>query len=70
MNVIGISGSLRRGSFNAATLRAAQELAPAGMTIEIFDIGDLPLYNEDVRAAGFPPPAEACGRASTPPTVC
>jgi chromate reductase, NAD(P)H dehydrogenase (quinone) len=58
MNVIGISGSLRKGSFNTAALRAAQGLAPEGMTIEVAEIGDLPLYNDDVRAAGFPPPAE------------
>ena len=58
MNVIGISGSLRKGSFNSAALRAAQGLAPEGMTIEVAQIGDLPLYNDDVRAAGFPPPAE------------
>jgi len=30
VRILGISGSLRGGSFNAATLRAAQELAPAG----------------------------------------
>ena len=58
MNVIGISGSLRKGSFNTAALRAAQGLAPEGMTIEVAESGDLPLYNDDVRAAGFPPPAE------------
>src|SRR5215211_8810811 len=58
MNVIGISGSLRKGSFNSAALRVAQGLVPEGMTIERAEIGDLPLYNDDVRAAGFPPPAE------------
>jgi chromate reductase len=54
-NILGIAGSLRKGSFNSAALRAAQELAPVGMTIEIFDIGAIPLYNEDVKAQGFPP---------------
>ena len=54
MNVLGIAGSLRQGSFNRAALRAAQGLAPAGMIIEIAEIGDLPLYNEDVRTAGLP----------------
>lgn len=54
MNVLGIAGSLRKGSFNRAALRAAQGLAPAGMTIESAEIGDIPLYNEDVRAAGLP----------------
>ena len=55
LKILGIAGSLRRGSFNAAALRAAQELAPGGMTIDIFDIAAIPLYNEDVKAQGFPP---------------
>jgi chromate reductase len=55
MTVLGIAGSLRAGSFNKALLRAAVELAPAGMTIEIFDIAPIPLYNADVEAVGFPP---------------
>jgi len=58
VKILGIVGSLRSGSFNAATLRAAQELAPAGMTIEAFDIAPIPLYNEDVRQQGFPAPVE------------
>ena len=45
VRILGIAGSLRRGSFNVATLRAAQELAPAGVTIDIFDIAPIPLYN-------------------------
>ncbi len=55
LKIVGICGSLRAASFNMAALRAAQELAPAGMTIDIFDISTIPLYNEDVRAKGFPP---------------
>ncbi len=54
MRIVAISGSLRKGSFNTAALRAAKELAPGGMTIEIDDISAVPLYNEDVRAQGFP----------------
>jgi chromate reductase, NAD(P)H dehydrogenase (quinone) len=56
--ILGIAGSLRRGSFNVATLRTAQELAPSGVTIDIFDITPIPLYNEDVRQQGFPTPVE------------
>ena len=55
LNVLGISGSLRRGSFNTAILKAAQRLAPADLTIEIFDLAPIPLYNEDLRAKGLPP---------------
>lgn len=57
--VIGISGSLRKGSLNAAALRAAVELAPDGMQIETFDLRPIPLYDEDVRQAGFPEPVAA-----------
>jgi chromate reductase, NAD(P)H dehydrogenase (quinone) len=60
--VLGICGSLRTGSYNMATLRTAIELKPPGMTIEIAEIGTIPLYNEDVRAQGFPPPVETLRR--------
>ena len=58
LRIVGISGSLRKGSFNTAALRAAIELAPEGVSIEQAGIGDLPLYNDDVRQAGYPPPVE------------
>ncbi len=58
LHVLGISGSLRKASYNTAALRAAQELAPAGMTIEIFDLSEIPIYNDDVRAVGYPPPVQ------------
>lgn len=54
VNILGFSGSLRKGSFNAATLRAAGALLPEGATLEIFDLGPIPPYNEDVRSAGYP----------------
>ena len=59
IKVLGISGSLRRGSFNSAALRAAQELAPAGMAVEIYQgLRDIPPYDEDLRQGqGFPTPA-------------
>jgi chromate reductase, NAD(P)H dehydrogenase (quinone) len=54
IQILGISGSLRRGSYNRAALRAAVELAPSGMTIDdSVDIGGLPLFNQDDEAA-FP----------------
>jgi chromate reductase, NAD(P)H dehydrogenase (quinone) len=46
--VIGISGSLRAGSLNSALLRAASDLAPVGLTVEIESIRDIPLYDGDV----------------------
>jgi len=61
-NVLAICGSLRAGSYNRAALRSAIELKPPGMTIETADIASFPLYNEDVRAQGFPPPVEKLRR--------
>src|SRR5271155_5896208 len=58
LTVLGICGSLRKASYNMAALRTAVEVRPPGMTIEIADISAFPLYNEDVRAQGFPPPVE------------
>lgn len=54
LRVLGIAGSLRAGSYNRGLLRAAQELAPAGMSIAIFDLGEIPLYNADTEARAFP----------------
>jgi chromate reductase len=58
MKVLGISGSLRRGSFNTAALRACRELMPAGMSLQIAEIGDLPMFNQDVFDAGLPEPVK------------
>ncbi len=58
VSILGICGSLRRGSYNMAALRTAIELRPPGVTVTVADIAQIPLYNEDVRAQGFPPPVE------------
>jgi chromate reductase len=52
--VLGICGSLRQKSFNMAALKAAGELMPAGLKLEITGIGDLPIYNADIQEKGFP----------------
>jgi chromate reductase len=55
LRVLAFSGSLRKHSYNTALLRAAQKLAPAGMTIEIYDLSAIPMYNEDIRQdSGYP----------------
>ncbi len=63
VRVLAFAGSLRRGSYNRALLHAAQELAPADMTIDIFDLIDVPLYNGDVEAAGDPEAVAALKQA-------
>lgn len=52
--IVAFAGSLRRGSYNRALIHAARELAPEGMTVEQFEIGEIPFYNADVEAEGEP----------------
>jgi len=54
LTILGFAGSLRRGSYNRALLRALQEETPPGMRLEVFEIDGVPLYNEDVESAGEP----------------
>lgn len=54
--LVGVSGSLRRGSFNTALLRAATELMPAGAQLTIGSIRGIPLYDADLEAEGIPQP--------------
>jgi chromate reductase len=59
IRAVGFAGSLRRASFNRALLRAAVELTPEEMNLEVFDLAPVPLYNADVEAAGDPEPVAA-----------
>lgn len=58
INVLGISGSLRKDSYNTAILRETVQLAPDGMHITLANISEIPLYNEDIYAQGFPSAVE------------
>jgi chromate reductase len=57
LHFLGISGSLRKGSYNTMLLKIALASVPEGITTEIGDISDLPLYNADVEALAYPAPA-------------
>lgn len=48
IRVLGFAGSLRGASWNRGLLRAAAELLPEAMTLEIFDLEPLPFYNQDL----------------------
>src|ERR1039458_2587981 len=54
LTILGIAGSLRRGSFNRMALAAAQRLVPADAKIETFDLHGIPPFNQDEEAT---PPA-------------
>jgi chromate reductase len=61
IRVLGISGSLRKGSFNTSLLRAAIEIAEIGklpIQFDTADIREIPSYDEDLRAGGFPKPVQ------------
>ena len=54
IKLLGFAGSLRKDSFNKSALKAAQQLVPGGVTLELFDLAPIPFFNEDVEAEGIP----------------
>jgi len=64
VRVLGISGSLRQDSFNSGLLRAAAELLPSGVELEVFDgLKEIPPYDADDDVAPGPAPVEALREA-------
>jgi chromate reductase len=56
LHFVVMLGSLRKGSFNAAIVRALSALAPEGVIIEPMpSVGEFPLYDHDLQDKGFPP---------------
>jgi chromate reductase, NAD(P)H dehydrogenase (quinone) len=47
VKILGFAGSLRKQSYNRSALRAAVKLVPAGITLETFDLGGIPPFNQD-----------------------
>jgi len=52
--ILGISGSLRKASYNTSLLRTASELLPDVISMQIFDLSPLPLYNDDLAKDDLP----------------
>jgi chromate reductase len=48
VNILGFAGSLRKGSYNKALLRAALELVPKDGKLEVFDLEGIPPFNQDL----------------------
>jgi chromate reductase len=48
VSILGFAGSLRRGSYNRAILKAAQEMIPSDAKMDIFDLAGIPLFNQDL----------------------
>lgn len=56
INVLGVCGSLRKSSYNRMALRAAAELTPENVVLDICELGGIPPYDDDVFRKGIPPP--------------
>lgn len=54
ISILGFAGSLRKGSFNKALLRAAAELLPENASLEIYDLEGIPLFNQDLEGQPLP----------------
>jgi len=59
IHILEFAGSLRKDSYNRKLIKFAQGLLPENTTFEIFDLIDIPLFNEDVEAEGLPVAVEA-----------
>lgn len=54
IKIIGLTGSLRKGSYNRGALRAAKELMPEGSELEILDLSAVPFFNQDMESGELP----------------
>lgn len=64
LRFVVLLGSLRRQSYHAAVAKSLPSLAPDGVTIDMLgSVGDIPHYNSDVQAVGFPTQVVAMGEA-------
>jgi chromate reductase, NAD(P)H dehydrogenase (quinone) len=54
LDIAAFAGSLRATSYNRGLLRAAADLAPIDVNVEILDLTALPLFNQDLERAGLP----------------
>ncbi|MES2246497.1 MAG: NAD(P)H-dependent oxidoreductase [Pseudomonadota bacterium] len=55
VRIVGLCGSLRQRSYNMYALLECQRLLPEGMEMEIASLVDIPMFNQDLCEAGFPP---------------
>jgi chromate reductase len=66
IRIAAISGSLREGSYNTASLRAVAELAPDTLTVDVITLEGIEPFNEDVEDRGWPPNVRALRERVSP----
>ncbi len=54
IKIIGMTGSLRKASYNKGVLRYIEEIVPAGVEYKNIDVSNLPFYNEEYDETGYP----------------
>ena len=54
IKLIGLSGSLRKGSHNTLLLKNIEKMLPSDLEMEIVDISNIPFFNEDLEANDYP----------------
>ncbi len=59
MKILGISGSLRKDSFNSRLLRAGGALLEKPAVLELYDLAHIPFYNEDLERQSKPGPVQS-----------
>jgi chromate reductase len=63
IRALAFAGSLRARSYNRALVRVAVARAPEGLSVDVFDLRPLPLYDADVESGGDPDPVADLKRA-------
>ena len=64
VKVVALVGSLRRKSITKILLQTARDMAPENMEVTVFELNDIPIYNNDIEVEeGFPPPVVALREA-------
>lgn len=58
IKIVGLNGSLRKGSYNLGALRAAKELLPQDAELEILDLSAIPFFNQDLEGGELPAPVK------------
>jgi chromate reductase, NAD(P)H dehydrogenase (quinone) len=59
IKIVGVVGSLRKASVNRSLMNAIIEGKPENVSFELLEIGNLPLFNQDVEMANYPAEAQA-----------
>ncbi len=59
LHIVGLAGSIRHASYNRGLLRAAARDLPEGVSLQIEELSNIPVYNMDLEGPGEPPSVQA-----------